>query len=174
MRTELSSITSYGGAQGSRTGTGMCQGSSTGFCTVTSFNVKSIQNFYVVYSLLQEKNQKTCLTMLWSTDLLVCNMNNLERKWEVILQIFEARSWSCITEKFCLCWEWGMEPKELLSISQGCGITSNNMKTGFRGICSTKAQVNSLYINLYIFFQTLHLGKSTFYFPNQWNMSWIN
>lgn len=45
--------------------------------------------------------------MLWSTDLLVCNMNNLERKWEVILQIFEARSWSCITDKFCLCWEWG-------------------------------------------------------------------
>lgn len=59
-----------------------------------------------------------------------------------------------------------MEPNEVFSISQGCGITSNDMKTGFRGICSTKAKVNSLYFNLYIFFQTLHLGKITFWFPN--------
>lgn len=58
-----------------------------------------------------------------------------------------------------------MEPKELLSISQGCGFTANN-KTGFRGICSTTAKVNRLYFNLYIFFQTLHLGKSMVYLPN--------
>lgn len=60
--------------------------------------------------------------------------------------------------------ERGMEPKELLSISQGCGITGN--KTGFRRICFTKGKVKSLYFNLYIFFQTLHLEERIVYFPN--------
>lgn len=53
--------------------------------------------------------------------------------------------------------ERGMEPKELLSTSWGCGITSNNIKTGFRGICSIRAKVNSFCPPVF---------KFVYFFPN--------
>jgi len=70
-----------------------------------------------------------------------------------------------------------MEPEELLATSQGCGITSNNIKTSSRGICSIRAKVNSCsppVFKFVYFLPNFALSKKYVKFGHYWNMSHIN
>lgn len=91
-----------------------------------------------------QKNTPTWLTAPQSTDRAVRDVDHPERSGAVLVLKPGAgvalwRGAACAGSG-----EIGMEPKELLSTSWGCGIMSNNITTSFRGICSLGAKVTSL------------------------------